>query len=168
MHTVRLARLAVASGLFIGLAGAASATYGQLPVKPKAELTPSVEPAAARPGAVIHATLKVKLPETVHVQSDKPRDPALIPTVLTIDAPAGVTVGKIRYPAPRDFKQAGQKAPLAVFGPEFTISVDLTLAASASAGDLNVPAHLKYQACDEAVCYPPAKADAQWTLSVKP
>jgi hypothetical protein len=31
-----------------------------------------------------------------------------------------------------------------------------------------VPAHLKYQACDEAVCYPPAKADAQWTLAVKP
>jgi len=137
-------------------------------VKPKAELTASVTTAAVHAGAPVQVALKVKLPASVHVQSDKPRDPALIPTVLTIDAPAGVTVGKIRYPAPRDLVQDGQKQPLAVFGPEFTIDVDLTLAKGAAAGDLVVPAHLKYQACDEAVCYPPAKADAQWTLAVKP
>ena len=136
-------------------------------VRPKAELTPSVVTPAVKAGAPVHVALKVKLPGDVHVQSDKPRDPSLIPTVLTIDAPAGVTLGKIRYPAPRDLKQEGQKLPLAVFGPEFTIDVDLTLEKTA-AGDLVVPAHLKYQACNESVCFPPAKADAQWTLTVKP
>jgi DsbC/DsbD-like thiol-disulfide interchange protein len=159
------ARVRVA-GLVIA-AAAASTTSAQI-VRPKAELTPSVVTTTVKAGAPVHVALKVKLPGDVHVQSDKPRDPSLIPTVLTIDVPTGVTVGKIRYPAPRDLKQEGQKQPLAVFGPEFTIDVDLTLAASAAAGDLVVPAHLKYQACNESVCFPPAKADAQWTLAIKP
>ena len=51
----------------------------------------------------------------VHVQSNKPRDPALIPTVLTIEPPAGVTVVEIGLPAAIDLKQEGQPQPLAVF-----------------------------------------------------
>lgn len=156
------------SGFVCLLLAAAVAGVHAQHVRPKAELTTSVATTTIRAGAPVHVALKVKLPAAVHVQSDKPRDPALIPTVLTIDAPAGVTVGKIHYPAARDLKQQGQDQPLAVFGPEFTIDVDLTLAQGTAAGDLVVPAHLKYQACDEAVCYPPAKADAQWTLTIKP
>jgi DsbC/DsbD-like thiol-disulfide interchange protein len=158
------ARVRVASLIVAATAVGVSAQI----VRPKAELTPSVVTSTVKAGAPVHVALKVKLPGDVHVQSDKPRDPSLIPTVLTIDAPAGVTLGKIHYPAPRDLKQEGQKLPLAVFGPEFTIDVDLTLEKSAAAGDLVVPAHLKYQACNESVCFPPAKADAQWTLAVKP
>jgi len=158
------ARVRVASLIVAATAVGVSAQI----VRPKAELTPSVVTPTVKAGAPVHVALKVKLPGDVHVQSDKPRDPSLIPTVLTIDAPAGVTLGKIRYPSPRDLKQEGQKLPLAVFGPEFTIDVDLTLEKSATAGDLVVPAHLKYQACNESVCFPPAKADAQWTLTVKP
>src|SRR5581483_5050607 len=109
----------LAGGLFVA---AATLTHAQI-VKPKLELTPVVEPASAHAGGSVKATLKVHLPENVHVQSDKPRDPSLIPTVLKIDAPAGVTVGKITFPAPRDLTQAGQSQPLAVFGPDFTISV---------------------------------------------
>jgi DsbC/DsbD-like thiol-disulfide interchange protein len=156
------------SGFVCLLLAAAAASVHAQHVRPKAELTASVTTTTIRGGEPVRVALKVKLPAAVHVQSDKPRDPALIPTVLTIDAPAGVTVSKIHYPAARDLKQQGQPQPLAVFGPEFTIDIDLTLAKDAAAGDLVVPAHLKYQACDEAVCYPPAKADAQWTLTIKP
>jgi DsbC/DsbD-like thiol-disulfide interchange protein len=165
MTSIRTARV-LTTVLVTLLAIGGGVISAQQRVRPKAELTPSVETAAVHAGAPARVALKVKLPASVHVQSDKPRDPALIPTVLTIDAPAGVTVGKIQYPAARDMKQGDQT--LAVFGPEFTITIDLTLAKGAAAGDLVVPAHLKYQACDEAVCYPPAKADAQWTLAVKP
>ena len=41
-----------------------------------------------------------RLPEDVHVQAHKPRDPSLIPTVLTLEAPPGVTVDAINYPPP--------------------------------------------------------------------
>ena len=42
-----------------------------------------------------------RLPDGFHVQSNKPRDPLLIPTELTVDAPAGVTVEEVVFPACR-------------------------------------------------------------------
>ena len=37
------------------------------------------------------------LPEGLHTQSNKPRDPLLIPTELTIDAPADITVKEVVF-----------------------------------------------------------------------
>jgi thiol-disulfide isomerase/thioredoxin len=135
------------------------------PKRPRAELTP-VAGASARAGGKVVVTLKVKLPPDVHVQANKPRDPALIPTVLTIDAPEGVSVEKITYPAPSDFMQAGQSKPLAVLGPEFSVDVQLALGA-ASTGVLTIPARLRYQACDATLCYVPVTATTQWTVKVE-
>ena len=119
-----------------------------------------------RPSASVQLSLKVRLPEGIHVQSDKPKDPLLIPTVLTLKAPAGVVVDRIVYPRASGFAQTGRREPLAVFDGEFTIEARLTLAADVPAGDLIVPAQLRYQACDASMCYVPARADAQWALRV--
>jgi DsbC/DsbD-like thiol-disulfide interchange protein len=137
------------------------------PKVPRAELTPNVETSPVLAGASVDLSVDVHLPEDVHVQSDKPRDRSLIPTVLTLDAPAGVTVDRIAYPPPADLAQEGRTEPLAVFGPEFTIRVRISVAASVSAGDLIVPAHLRYQACDAKLCYPPARSDMKWVLHIE-
>ena len=136
--------------------------------RPKAEVTPVVERPALRAGERARVALKVSLPDGLHTQSNKPRDPTLIPTVLTIDAPAGVTVEEIVFPAPTDLTQAGQDQPLAVFEQTFAIGVQLSLASTLPAGDLVVPVRLRYQACDANLCYPPANADVQWALHVDP
>lgn len=135
--------------------------------RPRAEVTPIVETSPVRPGAAAQLTLKVTLPKDVHVQSDKPRDPNLIATVLTIEVPAGVKVESIEYPKPTDLKQTGAAKPLAVFGSEFSIAVKVSVAATLAEGDLNVPAVLRYQACNESVCFPPTRATTQWTLKVQ-
>src|SRR5262249_32915165 len=72
---------------------------------PRAEVPPITEPLAA---PMARVALKVSLPEGLHTQSDKPRDPNLIPTVLTIEAPEGVTVQEIVWPPATDLKQEGQ------------------------------------------------------------
>ena len=110
--------------------------------------------------------LKVSLPEGLHTQSDQPRDPTLIPTVLTITAPAGVTVDEIVFPPATDLKQAGQDQLLAVFEQHFAIGVQLALAPEVPAGSLVVPARLRYQACNANICFPPSNADVEWTLRV--
>lgn len=159
-------RAAVIAGAALVLFATAGSGRAQI-ARPKAELTPTVAQASVRPGERVRLSLDVRLPETVHVQADKPRDPSLIPTALTLQAPAGVTIGKITYPAASDLKQAGQKEPLAVFGHAFTITVEAEIAAATAPGDLVIPARLRYQACDEAMCYPPTKAETQWTVRVK-
>ena len=136
--------------------------------RPRAEVTPVVETASVRPGETMRLSLKVRLPEHVHVQAHEPRDPSLIPTVLTVEAPPGITVEAITYPPPTELTQAGRRDTLAVLGPDFAIDVRLTVAATAAAGDLAVPAVLRYQACNDAVCFPPARATATWTVHVQP
>jgi hypothetical protein len=134
----------------------------------KADLTAAVpEGQTFRAGAKGTVTLRVKLPGSVHVQSDKPLDKSLIPTALTIEPPPGVRVEKIVYPAASKLKQEGQQQPLAVFGPDFAITVHLALAKDVEAGELTVPARLRYQACDEFMCYPPTRVETRWTLRIE-
>jgi thiol:disulfide interchange protein DsbD len=135
--------------------------------RPKAEVT-SLSERPAHPGATTRLALKVALPEGLHTQSDKPRDPTLIPTVLSVEPPAGVTVDEIVFPKATDLKSAGSEQPLAVFEQVFAIGVQVSLAATVPVGDLVIPAKLRYQACDANLCYAPATADVQWTVKVVP
>ena len=134
--------------------------------RPKADVTPAVERAAVHAGGPVRLALEVSLPEGLHTQSNAPRDPSLIPTVLTLNAPAGVTVNELVFPPTTDLKQEGLPQPLAVFEHEFVIGIQVTLASSIPTGDLVVPAKLRYQACDATMCFPPATADVQWTIKV--
>jgi thioredoxin:protein disulfide reductase len=131
----------------------------------RADVTPVVE-SAGRPGATVRAALLVKLPERFHVQSNAPRDPAFVPTVLTIDAPTGIRTTEVVFPKATDLKQIGQAQPLAVFEHEFAIGVQFDIASGVASGAIDVPARLSYQACDDRLCYPPATAVVRWTLNV--
>jgi DsbC/DsbD-like thiol-disulfide interchange protein len=132
----------------------------------RAELAPAVESKTVKPGAPVALSLKVTLPKELHVQANEPRDPSLIPTVLTVTPTPGVTVGRITYPAAIDFEQAGQAEPLAVYGHEFVVKLDVKLAADVKPGPLTLPAKLRYQACDDKMCFPPTTTETSWTLTV--
>ena len=129
-------------------------------------MTPLSERQGAHAGETARVALRVSLPEGLHTQSNKPRDPLLIPTELTIDAPAGVTVGEIVFPPSTDLKQAGQDQPLAVFEQTFGIGVQFAIAPGVTAGRIVVPFHLRYQACDANLCYAPSTADGEWPLEI--
>ena len=139
--------------------------YAQV-TRPRAELTPFVE-GPARAGSSVRLALKVSLPEGLHTQSNRPREEAFIPTVLRVDAPAGMTVEEIVWPPATDLAQAGANLPLSVFEHEFLIGLQLSVPATAR-GDLAIPAKLRYQACDENLCYAPVTADVSWPIHVVP
>jgi thiol:disulfide interchange protein DsbD len=134
--------------------------------RPRADVAPLVEHPGTGAGETARVALRVSLPEGLHTQSNKPRDPLLIPTELTIDAPAGVVVKEVVFPPSTDLKQAGQEQPLAVFEQTFGIGVQLAIAAGHPNGTLSVPFHLRYQACDANLCYAPSTASGEWTLDV--
>jgi DsbC/DsbD-like thiol-disulfide interchange protein len=159
------ARASVVVAVAAGLLAAVPPASAQ-PGRPRAEVTPVVA-SAAKAGETARVTLEVRLPRDAHVQANKPRDPSLIPTVLTVETPPGITVEAVSYPPPTDLVQAGRSEPLAVLGPEFTIEVRLSIAATADAGEAVVPAVLRYQACNDALCFPPARATAEWRLKVE-
>ena len=135
---------------------------------PPATVEPILEHDATAPGGTLRAALKVTLPATLHANSNKPRDPNLIPMILTITPTAGVTVQEIVYPDATDLKQEGIEEPLSVYEREFAIGVRFAVAKTASPGELSVPARLRYQACDDKVCYMPVTVRTQWALRVGP
>ena len=134
---------------------------------PKAVLTPTADPAAVRPGRSTKLLLKVALPEQIHIQSNKPRDPAFFPTALVLTPPAGVTVTSTAYPAAIDFVQEGQAEKLAVFEKTFTVTATVAVAASVKPGELIVPGRFDYQACDDKVCYAPTRIPVSFELTAK-
>jgi thiol:disulfide interchange protein DsbD len=134
--------------------------------RPRAEVVALSERPNLEAGETARIALRVSLPDGLHTQSNKPRDPLLIPTELTIDAPAGVTVKEIVFPPATDLKQAGQDQPLAVFEQTFAIGIQLAVVATQAPGKLAVPFHLRYQACDANLCYAPSTAEGEWSLDV--
>ena len=154
---------------FFSLVAAGGTVAQEVRAPEPASLTPVLELDGARVGTQVRAALHVSLPSTpagLHTNSNKPRDPNLIPIELTVDAPAGVTVEEIVFPEPTDLKQAGSEQPLSVFERDFTIGVVLNVAADVSRGDLAVPATLRYQACDDKQCYFPVRLKTGWTVRV--
>jgi len=154
--------------LVLCMIAAASAVLNAQLRRPQATITPLVERPGVHAGDSVRLALQVSLPEGLHTQSNAPLDPTLIPTVLTIAAPAGVAIDEVVYPKTTDLAQTGQDKPLKVFEREFAIGVQVTLAPGTPEGDLIVPARLRYQACDESMCFSPATAEAQWTIRVIP
>jgi len=144
------------------LSGAAGAQM----LRPDIKVTATPIGAPVKAGGTVTVRLAVRLPADVHVQSDKPRDPSLIPTALTLTPPAGFSVSKITYPKASDLSQSGRAEPLAVFGGEFIIEARLAAPAGIAPGEHQLQATLRYQACNETVCFAPARATTQWTITV--
>lgn len=136
------------------------------PPRPRAEVTPVAAPAPMAPGSSAVLTVNVHLPAGIHVQGDKPRDRSLIATTLTLTPPPGVVVDRVVFPPAQEFVQAGQKTALLVFASDFGVRVHLSVAPEAPAGDLTMPVTLRYQACDDRVCFAPARATAEWKLAI--
>ena len=165
-HRQRRLRLSRSTLTLALLAGAAVAVAQGGP--PRATVTTLLEKDGVTPGGTAYAALKVVLPEKLHCNSNKPRDKSLIPFVLTITPTEGVAVAEIVYPQSSDLKQEGSEQPLSVYEGEFLVGVRLNVAESAAPGVITVPGRLRYQACDEKVCYPPASESVQWELRVVP
>ena len=149
------------------IVGAAVTVFAQMK-RPQATVTPLVERPAVAAGSQARLALKVSLPGSLHTQSNRPLDPTLIPTVLTIDAPAGVRVDEIVYPPAMELRQQGLEQPLAVFEHEFVVGAQVTIGPGAAEGGLTLPGRLRYQACNDMMCFAPATAEFAWALRVVP
>ena len=135
----------------------------------KADLASFVETDTVTPGSDVHVALRVRLPEGYHMNSNKPLDQLLIPVVLTIPPPdqtlpAGISVSELVFPAANDLNQRG--TILSVFEHEFTIGVVLKVASNTAPGHITIPGRLRYQACDETMCYIPTRAETSWELTI--
>jgi thiol:disulfide interchange protein DsbD len=134
---------------------------------PTATVTPLVEHATVAAGSEVRAALQVQLPDKYHTNSNKPRDPLLIPLTVTFDPlPEGVRVKGVVFPEAKDFLQPALGQTLSVFEGTFAIATAFAIGSDVKSGPLEVRAAMRYQACDESTCYPPKTVATAWTLAV--
>ena len=102
-----------------------------------------------------------------HINSNSPKSDYLIPTALKLDAPTDIVVGKITYPPGEDRSfPFSPDEKINVYSGEFTLAVLVRPLAHVLPGKYAFHGILKYQACDNAACYPPKKVPVDFDVKV--
>ena len=101
----------------------------------------------------------------IHVYA--PGNPDYIPVSIAITAPRGVTVETARFPKAEDLFFAALGETLKVYSKPFVVTVPIRADADGSiAATVALTGVLKYQACDDRVCFPPQSAPFEARLPV--
>lgn len=114
---------------------------------------------ALQPRQQAVAAVVVTIKEGFHAQSHHPSDPAYIPLEASVDENPAFKVYPVVYPPGEDHTYANIDAskPLNVYTGQVIIYVPLEVKADAPVGPLTINGVIHLQACDNNVCYPPAK-----------
>jgi hypothetical protein len=152
------------------LVGAATISFAQSgsieggPVKAKQYISFVGERQMVTAGkkSVVEFTFKVT--EGYHTNSHTPKSELLIPTNLTLKPAQGVTASPAVYPAGTSYSFSFEpNEKLDVYTGTFTVKVPVV----AAAGAHTVEGTLRYQACDNAACYPPKTLPVSIAVTAK-
>jgi Disulphide bond corrector protein DsbC len=111
--------------------------------------------------------LNFRVPRGYHVNSNTPKSEFLIPTALKMDLPTDIILGKIAYPAGADMTfPFSPDEKLNVYSGDFTIAVGVHPLRSVVPGKYVMHGVLRYQACDNAACYPPKNLPVSFEVKV--
>ena len=118
-------------------------------------------------GRTVQATIVMDIPAGFHVNSNRPLEKFLIPTQIKIEAPKGIRVSAVTYPRAvlRNFKFS--KNRVSVYEGRATMRFSVTVPANFSTGTTELKAHLRYQSCNDDVCFPPQNRDVSLWLKVQ-
>jgi len=117
-------------------------------------------------GEVTAHKLSFRLLDGYHVNSDKPTDEYMIPMKLTWDA-APLTVAGIDFPAPKLEKYEFSEKPIAVLTGDFDITTRFKAPTNAPSGPNLATAKLRYQACNNRMCFAPKTVEVRVTVDIR-
>jgi len=161
------------NGLFWSLAltfGIAShAVYAQMSMAgPKIAYNAYAETDGVHPGTSVRVAIELTLSEGWHVNSNKPLDEFLIPTVLTFAEDPAYAVEKVIYPEHKLIQFSFSPDKVAVYEQQFVLGAVVKLAADLSPAERTLKGTLQYQACNDKQCAPPAKLAIEIPLKIVP
>ena len=105
--------------------------------------------------------LVIDIAENYHMNSHKPLDSFLIPTILTPTLPPGFKLVDTIYPPGHQKKfPFSPDKPLDVYSGSATLRLKLIADSTAALGSTTIPMTLRYQACNMNACLPPVKISA--------
>ena len=171
---VRGSRFGVQGGWALGvvvcvLVGAGFVAPAQLAVmdggeKPRQYVTYAAEAQTVAAGKRGVLELRFRVVDGFHVNSHTPKSEMLIATELTLRPADGVKPGTLEYPAGKPYAFSFDPTDkLDVYAGDFTVKLPVV----ATAGEHSLEGSLRYQACDNASCYPPRTVPVKVLFTAK-
>lgn len=118
-------------------------------------------------GQSLQLAVVLKIRQGYHINARKPTLDYLIPTDLKLQTPAGFQAGEVSYPQGTLRAFAFSKSDkLNVYEGKTILRVPITVSADAPTGAQTIPLKLRYQACSNEVCLPPATLQLNATINV--
>jgi DsbC/DsbD-like thiol-disulfide interchange protein len=154
---------------------ATAARPAQAPFEPKTDLrapsrlsvTMSADAAAIVPGRPTTVRLAMVPAAGIHVYA--PGNADYIPVSVTLRLPADVQTQPAVYPPGEDYVFGELKEIVKVYSRPFEVRqrITVTRAAARAAGTaITIDGSVRYQACTDKVCFPPATAPVSLTLPI--
>src|SRR5689334_3241798 len=150
-------------GFLVTLVGTALAQSGKAPSVTMAPVGLVTAPRATQ----TMVDLNFRVARGFHVNSNTPKSEFLIPTALKMDVPTDIVLGKIDYPDGQDLSfPFSPDEKLNVYTGDFTVALSVHPLRSVVPGKYNFHGVLRYQACDNAACYPPKTVPVSFDVKV--
>jgi Disulphide bond corrector protein DsbC len=149
--------------LFLALMGS---TFAQTGKAPSVSMAP-VGLVTAQRAAQTKVTLNFRVASGFHINSNTPKSEFLIPTALKMDLPTDIILGKIDYPDGKDLTfPFSPDEKLNVYSGDFDVNLMVHPLRSVTPGKYVMHGILRYQACDNAQCFPPKALPVSFEVKV--
>jgi DsbC/DsbD-like thiol-disulfide interchange protein len=119
---------------------------------------------AVAPGGKTTLVLEVTPKPGMHVYA--PGQDGYIAIQLTLTADPAFTTAKAKYPAGEKYLMPALNETQLVYAKPFRITQDVTVK-RAAAPALTIKGAVRYQACDDKICYLPKTIPVEWTIAIK-
>jgi hypothetical protein len=134
----------------------------QKPLRPsnvvKSQVYVSLKPVPR--GKVFEIAVVLEIHHGYHIQANKVLEEYLIPATVTAELPAGLRLVSTTYPKSLLKKFTFSEKPMAVYEGKITVRIKLEAQPSAALGAVKIPLALRFQACNDELCLPPAKLES--------
>jgi thiol:disulfide interchange protein DsbD len=120
----------------------------------------------AQRGRVIQAAIVVDIPGGYHINANKLIGKIGVPTSLKLEAPGGVRVGPVVYPRPIVRRLKVSDDQLALYEGRAVIRFNITIPANYQEGMTELRARLRYQSCNDEVCFPPTTREITLPIGI--
>jgi hypothetical protein len=152
----------IASSLVLFCASAAFAQHAA----PSVSVAP-IPSMVIKRGGKAALDIELRVNRGFHINSNKPNDELLLPTVVHLDPPQGIMIVNVQYPEGEQLSLpmiGNQK--LSVYSGTFEVKAEVRIPSSAPLGTQRVHGSVKYQACDNRQCFPPKTTPLEFDVKV--
>lgn len=118
------------------------------------------------PGQTALVAIVINVEKGWHINTNPAQPDFFIPTEFKIESDDGITLKAAKYPKGKTFELEGFDDPLMVYEGQVVVYGQIAIPKSLAGKSVKVRMDVKYQACNDKMCKPPATTGGTLTLEV--